>query len=165
VRNRSGGVLPGVAPSNAYPTADGTELLIAGNGDGVFARLCTAMRQPWLATDPRFATHRARGDNADELDAIVSVWTSRHARDALMAELAAHDVPHGIVYTATDMLDDPQYAAREMVQRLVSVEGVEMPVIGVVPKFSRTPGTIRTPGPELGADTDALLAAPEGTPA
>jgi formyl-CoA transferase len=75
----------------------------------------------------------------------------------LLDLLAGLGVPSGRVYTAADALRDPHYAARGMVQRMTSVGGVTMPVPGVVPTFSRTPGSIRTPGPALGADSDELL--------
>ncbi len=71
LRSRSGGALPGVAPANAYPTSDGSEVLIAGNADTVFARLCDAMGRPDLAVDERYATHVARGEHERELDALV----------------------------------------------------------------------------------------------
>ncbi|MGA2521024.1 MAG: CoA transferase [Acidimicrobiales bacterium] len=157
VRGRSGGVLPGVAPSNAYPTADGAEVLIAANADGVFARLCVAMDQPQLADDPRFATHQARGDNAGELDRLIATWTSRCASDDVLAVMATHRVPSGRVYTATDALEDEHYKARHMVVRMLSGNGQLVPMPGVVPRFSRTPGSIRSAGPALGADTDAVL--------
>ena len=76
-RGRSGSTLPGVAPSNVYTTRDGVEVLIAGNADTLFGRLCQAMDRDDLATDPRFATHQARGSNAEELDAIVGAWTAQ----------------------------------------------------------------------------------------
>ncbi len=157
VRGRTGGVLPGVAPSNAYATADGAEVLIAGNADTVFARLCDAMGAPELATDDRYATHAARGANAAALDARIEAWTRTLAAEDLLALLAEHAVPSGRVYTAADALADPHYAARGMIQRLTSTGGTTMPVPGVVPRFSRTPGTIRSAGPALGADTDALV--------
>lgn len=160
VRSRTGGVLPGVAPSNAYPAADGAEVLIAGNADTVFARLCTAMGCPELATDDRFATHRARGDHADELDRRIAAWTSTLDAGDLLALLADHGVPSGRVYTAEDALADPHYAARGMIQHLTSVGGTTMPVPGVVPTFSRTPGSIRSAGPALGADTLELVGDP-----
>ena len=76
VRTRSGSVLPGVAPSNVYPTRDGAEVVVAANADGVFARLCKAMDRPELGTDERFATHDARGTNQAELDELVGAWTA-----------------------------------------------------------------------------------------
>ena len=154
VRTRSGGSLPGVAPANAYPTADGSEIVIGANADAVFARLCDAMGRPDLATDAHYATHGARGDHERELDALVAAWTITLAPDELLARLRDHAVPAGRVYTATDMLDDEHYVARGMIQRLTSAAGIDLPTLGVVPSFSRTPGSIRSAGPTLGADTD-----------
>jgi crotonobetainyl-CoA:carnitine CoA-transferase CaiB-like acyl-CoA transferase len=151
IRDRTGGVLPGVAPSNAYPTLDGGEVLIAGNADNVFARLCAAMEREDLVTDDRYATHGERGIHARELDELIGAWTSTMHTDALLALLAGHGVPSGKVFTAADALTDPHYLARGMVQRLTSTSGIGMPVCGVVPKFSRTPGSLRSAGPSLGA--------------
>ncbi len=158
-RERSGGVLPGVAPANAYPTADGSEILIAGNADTVFRRLCEVMGRPDLADDPRYADHAARGANSDELDGLVAGWTSGLESAELLDSLNDAGVPAGRVYTASDMLADEHYAAREMVVRHTARAGFELPMTGVVPRFSRTPGTIRDVGPELGEHTAAVVAA------
>jgi len=152
-RGRTGGTLPGVAPANAYPTADGSDVLIAGNADSVFGRLCEAMGHPAMAKDARFATHTARGDHAAELDALVGQWTALLSADELLARLARHSVPAGRVYTAADMLTDPHYLARDMVQRVTARAGFDLPMTGIVPRFSRTPGTIRDVGPTLGEHT------------
>jgi crotonobetainyl-CoA:carnitine CoA-transferase CaiB-like acyl-CoA transferase len=154
LRGRSGGTLPGVAPANAYPTSDGSEVLIAGNADTVFARLCDAMGRPDLAVDERYATHVARGEYERELDAIVGEWTSTLGSDELLALLRTHTVPAGRVYTAADMLRDEHYAARDMIQRRGARTGIDTPMLGVVPKFSRTPGSISDVGPNLGEHTD-----------
>jgi formyl-CoA transferase len=156
-RARTGSVLPGVAPSNAYPTADGSDVLIAANADSVFTRLCAAMGQPELATDARFADHAARGVNMDVLDGLVSAWTASQTSDALLDALTTHAVPAGRVYDAADMVADPHYAAREMVLRRAARAGYEVPMSGIVPKFSRTPGTIRDVGPRLGEHTRTVL--------
>src|SRR5699024_7519501 len=104
-----------------------------------------------LVDDTQFATHEDRGRNAEALDAIIAAWTATRDADDLLALLADSGVPSGRVFTALDALADPHYAARGMVQRLTSVSGTSMPVPGVVPRFSRTPGSIRTPGPALGS--------------
>ena len=150
LRQRSGGTLPGVAPANAYPTADGSEILIAGNADGVFRRLCEVMGAPELADDPRFAAHTARGANAAELDGMVASWTATLPADALLATLAAAGVPAGRVYTAADMLADEHYAARDMVLRATARAGFKLPMTGIVPRFSRTPGGVADVGAALG---------------
>lgn len=162
LRERSGSVLKGVAPSNVYPTADGSEILIAANADSVFARLCTAMGRPDLATDPRYATHLARGEYMDELDGVIAAWTTTLAMPDALSLLEAHGVPAGQIYTAREMLTDPHYLAREMVLRMTSYQGWDVPMTGVVPRFGDTPGSVRRAGPELGADTIDVLSGVAG---
>jgi formyl-CoA transferase/succinyl-CoA--D-citramalate CoA-transferase len=157
VRTRSGSVLPGVSPSNVYPTSDGAEVVVAANADAVFVRLCKAMGQPSLADDPRFATHGARGENMAELDALVGAWTASLPCEQVLAILDEHGVPAGRIFTAPDMLRDPQYLARGMVQRITAAQGWEVPMTGVVPTFTGTPARIRHAGPELGEHTDEVL--------
>jgi formyl-CoA transferase len=156
-RGRTGSVLPGVAPSNVYATADGAEVLIAANADSVFARLCEAMGRAELATDPRYAAHGDRGAHMAELDAEISAWTGLHQADDLLGLMEKHGVPAGRIYTARDMLADPQYAARDMVVRLANRFGLEIPAAGVVPKFSRTRPDVPAPGPRLGEHTLDVL--------
>jgi len=150
LRHRSGGTLPGVAPASAYPTADGSDVCIAGNADSVFRRLCEVMGRPDLADDPRFADHSARGAHGHELDALVAGWTVTLESGALLEALASASVPAGRVYTAADMLDDDHYAARDMVLTATARAGFVLPMTGVVPRFSRTPGRVRDVGPTLG---------------
>jgi formyl-CoA transferase len=157
VRGRSGSILPGIAPSNAYPCADGQMILIGGNGDTVFARLAEAMGRPRLASDPRFRDHAARGQNQTELDGLVAGWTGARTLEELLPLLEAKGVPASRVYRAPDMLEDPQYQARE------AIVSVDHPVFGPVrmqnafPKLSETPGAVRWPGPALGEHTEAVL--------
>ena len=157
VRERSGSILPGIAPSNVYPCAGEEMILIGGNGDTVFARLCEAMERPELARDERFATHAARGARQGELDALIADWTRGFALDDLLALLEAKGVPCGKIYRAPDMLEDAQYQARE------AIVSVDHPVFGQVrmqnafPKLSATPGAVRWPGPDLGAHTETVL--------
>jgi crotonobetainyl-CoA:carnitine CoA-transferase CaiB-like acyl-CoA transferase len=159
VRTRAGGTLPGVAPSNAYPTADGRMVMIAANADAIFTRLTAVMGRPELAADPRYATHVARGSRMEEIDDIVSAWTKTLDFEAIDKILEAAAVPHGLIYRAPDMLDDPQYLARGMIQRVHdAVLGRDVPMAGVVPRLSRTPGRIRWAGADVGAHTDEVLA-------
>src|SRR6202012_1117333 len=158
IRERSGAVLPGIAPSNVYPTSDGM-VLIGGNGDTVFARLCEAMGQPALKDDPRYRDHAARGVNQSELDERIAAWSTAYASAELLALLEAHGVPCGRVFRAPEMLEDAQYAARD------SIVTVDHPVFGPIrmqnafPKLSETPGAVRWPGPTLGEDTAAVRGA------
>jgi crotonobetainyl-CoA:carnitine CoA-transferase CaiB-like acyl-CoA transferase len=155
IRTRAGGVLRDVAPANAYPTADGRDLVIAGNADAVFARLCEAMLRPDLARD--LATHEARAAHQDDLDREIGRWTVTMTADELIARLRAHGVPVGPINRAPELASDPHIAARDMIVRLAAGFDQEVAMAGVVPKLSRTPGSIRHVGPALGAHTDEVL--------
>jgi formyl-CoA transferase/succinyl-CoA--D-citramalate CoA-transferase len=157
IRERAGSVLPGVAPSNVYTAADGTEVVIAANADAVFARLCDVMGRPELAADERYATHRARAERQEELDLLIGEWAATVDGADLLQRLNAGGVPAGRIFTAADMVSDPHYAAREMVLRLASHQGWAVPMTGIVPKFSATPGAVRATGAPLGAHTREVL--------
>jgi formyl-CoA transferase len=157
VRERSGSVLPGIAPSNVYPTRGGEGILIGGNGDGVFARLCEAMSAPRLKDDPRYRDHASRGAHQAQLDALIGAWTGERTLDELLALLEAHGVPCGRIYRAPDMLADPQFAAREAIVEVGHPVFGKVKMQNVFPKLSDTPGAVRWPGPTLGEHTDAVL--------
>jgi formyl-CoA transferase len=156
-RERSGSILPGLAPSNVYPCADDQMILIGANGDRVFARLAEAMGRSELTTDPRYVDHPSRGENQHELDALIAAWTRTQPLDALLALMEIHGVPASRLYRAPEMLEDPQFAARE------AIIETDHPVFGrlkmqnVFPKLSATPGGVRWAGPSLGEHTEAVL--------
>jgi succinyl-CoA---D-citramalate CoA-transferase len=153
-RERTGSVLPNIAPSNVYPTSDGELILIAANQDSVFRRLTEVMRQPALAADERYATHGARGANMADLDGLVAAWTSGQKAEGLLEQLHAGGVPAGRIYQARDMFSDQHFAAREAIVRLAHPELGELPMQNVFPRLSATPGRVRRPGPGLGEHND-----------
>ena len=157
VRQRHGSALPGIAPSNAYPTRDGREVIIGANQDTVFRRLCEAMGRPELADDPRYAGHRARGANQEALDEVVADWTRTQDAEAVVEAMSEAGVPVGLAYTAEDMLRDPHFAARESIVRVPDPKRGTLAMQGVFPRLSRTPGGVRGLGPALGAHTDEVL--------
>ncbi|WP_256869218.1 CaiB/BaiF CoA transferase family protein [Sphingobium lactosutens] len=156
-RTRTGSILPGIAPSNVYPCSDG-EYLIGANQDGVFARLCAAMGRPELAQDARYATHVARGANQGDLDALIGEWTQRLTVDALEALMVEHAVPAGRIYGAADMMADPHFKAREAIIEVEDPVLGTVPMQGVFPKLSATPGSVRKAAPAaIGEDNAAVL--------
>lgn len=158
IRERSGSVLTGIAPSNAYPTSDGLDIVIGANQDTVFARLCEAMGDPTLAEDGRFRSHRDRGARQEELDTLISEWTVGHTSTQLVEILADAGVPAGLVYRAPEMLEDPHFKARESIVDVEDPrEGDTIPMQNVFPKLSGSPGAIRHIGPELSKDTESVL--------
>lgn len=148
-RERTGSILPNVAPANAYPTKEG-EYLIAANQDTVFKRFTEAMGRSELAQDERYATHSARGRYQQELDEIISEWTRTLTSSELREILNKHAVPNGKIYRAKDMLEDEHFAARE------SIIAIDHPTLGsikmqnIFPRMSETQGKVKWCGPELG---------------
>lgn len=157
VRERHGSSLPGIAPSNAYPTADGRDVIIGANQDSVFRRLCEAMGAPELADHPDYANHRARGENSAALDARIADWTRQHAAEDVIAKMADAGVPVGLAYTAREMVEDPHFAARDSIVRVEDGKGGSLAMQNVFPRLSESPGQVRGLGPALGADTLAVL--------
>jgi formyl-CoA transferase len=155
IRERTGAILPNVAPSNVYRTHDGL-VLIAANQDTVFARLAQAMGQPGLATDPRYASHGSRGANQQELDALVERWTQTLSTSEALAAMNQHGVPAGLIYRAPEMLDDPHFAAREAIVTVPHPDFGELRMQNVAPKLSETPGSVRAPSPELGEHNEQV---------
>lgn len=159
VRQRSGSILPGIAPSNVYPATDG-DYLIGANQDQVFARLCTAMGRADLAGDARFAGHAARGVHQSELDAIIAEWTGKRTIAEIEALMIANGVPAGRLYGPADMLDDPHFAARDAITTVPHPVWGTVMMQNVVPKLSRTPGGVRRAAPAaVGQDNRAVLSA------
>lgn len=157
IRERTGAILPNVAPSNVYPTSDDQMVLIAANQDTVFRRLTEAMDRPELADDLRYATHSARGESQQELDDLIADWTGTMSSDVVLELMEKHSVPAGRIYRAPDMLKDPHFAARESIVRLQHPDFGEFPLQNVAPKLSDTPGQVRWLGPKLGEHNREIL--------
>jgi formyl-CoA transferase len=155
-RERTGAILPNVAPSNVYPTGDGDLVLIAANQDSVFGRLAAAMDRPELAADPRYATHGARGSAMAELDSLIAAWTATIPAEDLLARLHEAGVPAGRIFKAADMLADPHFAARQAIVTVPHPDFGDLPMHNVAPKLSATPGSVRSAGPALGEHNDRV---------
>ncbi len=157
VRERSGGALPGIAPSNTYPTADGAYVVIAGNSDPIFKRLMAAIGRPDLGEDPAFAHNDGRAIQCNLLDEAISQWSSRHPIDFVLDTLEKAEVPAGRIYSVADIVADPHYLARGMILDADLPGGASVKMPGIVPKMSDTPGNVNWQGPSLGQHTRAVL--------
>ena len=158
VRGPAGSALPGIAPTNAYRCQDGAYALIAGNGDSIFKRLMGLIGCHDLAADPALADNAGRVARVQELDEAIGAWTAQHPVEAVLQALDLASVPAGKIYTVADIAADPHYAARGMLQHVQMDDGTRLTVPGIVPKLSRTPGSHRRNAPQLGQDTDRILA-------
>ncbi len=156
IRERSGSILPGIAPSNVYQCKDGP-FMIGANNDAIFARLCKAMGRPELADDPRYETHIARGVNQTELDQLVDDWTRTLTVDEVDALMIAHSIPAGRVYTAADMLEDEHFQAREAIVEVQTQSRGKLKMQNAFPRLSRTPSSIRRPAPAMAGQDNAEI--------
>jgi crotonobetainyl-CoA:carnitine CoA-transferase CaiB-like acyl-CoA transferase len=157
VPERTGSRIPGVAPSDIYPTREGDWVVIAANADNVFRRLMEVMGHGDLADDPRFATHDARGRHHGALDELIATWSRERATDDIVGALEAAGVPACKIYSPADMVADPHFWARDMLVKVLEPTLGELTVPGVMPKLSDSPGAIRWLGPEHGEHNAAVL--------
>ncbi|TRO32647.1 CoA transferase [Pseudomonas sp. ALS1131] len=157
VREPAGSALPGITPSNSYPCNDGSYVLIAGNGDSIYKRLMSLIGRDDLGNDPRLAQNDGRSQHAELIDGAIAEWTAQRGRDEVIEALKGARVPAGYPYTAADIVQDPHYLARQMIEQVQTSVG-PLKVPGVLPKLSRTPGRIGTGGPQLGEHNDDILA-------
>ncbi|WP_108811960.1 CoA transferase [Sphingorhabdus sp. Alg231-15] len=155
IRERTGSILPKIAPSNVYETRDGS-VLIGGNQDSVWKRMSAMMGQPELGDDPRYATHVARGEHQTELDVIVNNWTKTLSSQEVLDLCEKNGVPAGNIYRAPEMLADPHFEARDALVAMDHPQHENFVMQNVAPKLSDTPGKIETIGPELGAHNEAI---------
>lgn len=146
IRERSGSILLGIAPSNVYSCKDGP-FMIGGNNDAIFARLAEAMGQPELAQDERYATHLARGKNQLELDDLINEWTATLTIDEVDALMIEHSIPAGRVYTAKNMMDDPHFQAREAIIEVETEARGKLKMQNAFPRFSKSQSGFRSPAP------------------
>ncbi len=157
VRQAAGSALPGIAPSNAYQCRDGKYVLIAGNGDSIFKRLMQVIGREDLGQDAELGSNDGRVKRVDELDRAIGIWASQITAEQVLEALDQASVPAGKIFTVEDIAKDPHYHARGMIETIQMRDGSALQVPGIVPKLSRTPGSIKSLAPEVGEQTDQIL--------
>ena len=157
IRERTGNVMPGITPSNTHTTRDGKHLIIGANGDAIFRRLMLAIGRADLANDPQLGSNAGRDARAAEIYAVIDAWVAANDAEAVLRVAAAAQVPASPIYSAADMFKDPQFLARQMLEKTQLPDGKDFHIPGIVPKLSLTPGETRWIGPGLGEHTDRVL--------
>ncbi|AXX51399.1 CaiB/BaiF CoA-transferase family protein [Acinetobacter baumannii] len=157
IRERSGGSLPGIAPSNTYRTKDNAFVVIAGNSDPIFKRLMHVIGREDLANRPEFEHNDGRAQQSDLLDAAIESWSRQHSIDEVLQQLEQAEVPSGRIYSVADIVNDPHFNARDMLLSTELPDGQVVKMPGIVPKLSETPGQVKWRGPELGEHTESVL--------
>ena len=158
IRERTGNVMPGITPSNTHTARDGKHIIIGGNGDAIFKRLMAAVGRHDLANDPSLADNAGRDARAAEIYGVIDDWVGRHDGQVVLDTLKAADVPVSNIYSVADMFTDPQYLARQMIERVRLPDGASLAIPAVIPRLTATPGATAWVGPALGEHTDSVLA-------
>jgi formyl-CoA transferase len=157
IRERAGNALPGIVPSNTYPTRDGKFVIVGANNDAIFKRMMTAIGRSDLADDASLATNAGRVPRTAELDGAIADWTRRHDLDHVLAALETAQVPSGKVFDVADIVKDAHYIARGMLEQHQLPDGKPVKLPGIVPKLSGTPGATTWVGPKLGEHNAEVL--------
>lgn len=157
VRERTGNVMPGITPSNTHTTKDGKHVIIGANGDAIFKRLMQVMGRSDLADDPALADNAGRDARSGEIYAAIDAWVGANDEKTVLALTAGAGVPASRIFSVADMFADPQYLARQMLEKAQLPDGKEFHIPGVVPRLSLTPGGTDWLGPALGEHTDIVL--------
>jgi formyl-CoA transferase len=158
IRERTGNVMPGITPSNTHTTRDARHVAIGANGDAIFQRLMGAIGRSDLADDATLADNAGRDVRRDELYAVIDAWVAQHDEIEVLRVLGAAEVPASRVFSVADMMNDPQYLARQMLEAARLPDGKPFRIPGIVPVLSATPGRTEWIGPRLGEHTDGVLA-------
>jgi len=159
VRERTGNIMPGITPSNTHSTRDGKHVAIGANGDAISKRLMQAIGRADLADDAQLAGNAGRDARRDELYAVIDAWVAAHDEAVVLDLLGAAEVPASRVFSVADMVADPQFLARQMIESAKLPDGKSFKMPGIVPRLSATPGSTEWIGPKLGEHTDEVLAA------
>ncbi|QQD26959.1 CoA transferase [Pseudomonas simiae] len=157
IRERTGNIMPGITPSSIHTSADGKHVQIGANGDAIFKRFMLAIGREDLANDPELASNDGRDDRRDELYGVIDRWVNSLSLDQVVEQLNQAEVPASRIYSAEDMLGDPQFLAREMFLKAKLPGGKDFKMPGIVPKLSDTPGSCEWVGPQLGEHNNVLL--------
>ncbi|WP_416199792.1 MAG: CoA-transferase, family III [Pseudomonas shahriarae] len=157
IRERTGNIMPGITPSSIHTTADGKHVQIGANGDAIFKRFMLTIGREDLANDPQLASNDGRDSRRDELYGVIDRWVNSLPLAQVVEQLNQAEVPASRIYSAEDMLGDPQYLAREMFLKAQLPDGKDFKMPGIVPKLSDTPGSCEWVGPELGEHNAVVL--------
>src|SRR5713101_5623738 len=149
---------PSLSPYRTFRCQDGQWVFIAGANDRFWQRLVVALDLGALRNDERFAKNLGRVRHRVELEAAVADAIAKYDREPLLKLLEDAGVPATPVNTVDQVMNDPQTAARQMIERVLHPKLGEIPVIGTPVKYSRMRPGVRTPAPLQSEHTDEVLA-------
>jgi formyl-CoA transferase/CoA:oxalate CoA-transferase len=153
---RMGNRHPTIVPYETFAASDGSFVLAVGN-DSLWRAFCRACGLESMGDNPRFATNPQRVSAYDEIVPVIAERLKTRPRAEWIAALNEAGVPCGAVRDVAEVLQDPQLAARHMVEQVEHATLGPVSVLGLPAKLSDTPGSVRTAPPVLGQHTDSIL--------
>jgi crotonobetainyl-CoA:carnitine CoA-transferase CaiB-like acyl-CoA transferase len=158
VKPRTGSRSTNSGPRNAYRTKDGRFVALSASTQKMAERLFASIGRADLAENPRYRTNADRVKNAEELDAIIGEFVAKRTQAENVAFFEEAEVTIGPIYDISQILEDPHFIDREVLTDYPDPDMEWFPMHHVVPRLSRTPGSIRTRAPKLGQHNRELLA-------
>jgi crotonobetainyl-CoA:carnitine CoA-transferase CaiB-like acyl-CoA transferase len=156
IHRRTGNRVSYVAPSSTFKTLDGKYITLAASTQSIWLRLCQAIGREELAADPKFIDNPARVAHSEEINGIVAGWIATRSRQELEDIFDRFEVAYSPVFDIEDIFNNMHYRMREALVRVPDKELGEAIVQNVVPKFSRTPGSVDHLGPNLGEHNEEI---------
>lgn len=156
-QERTGNRSSNNAPRNLYKTSDGHWLAISTSANSIAERVLTLVGHPEVIDEPWFVTGRQRAAHADLLDGYVGGWIGERTREDVVAEFEKAGAAVAPVYKPSELLDDPQVLAIDMVTTVEDDDLGPVRMQNVMWRMGDSPGSIRHTGRAHGADTDSVL--------
>jgi crotonobetainyl-CoA:carnitine CoA-transferase CaiB-like acyl-CoA transferase len=157
VQNRRGNRSDNNVPRNAYKTKDGRWVALSTASPSIAKRVMNLVGGEGTGDDPRYATNVERVKRADEVDQMVADWIGARTLPEVLDAFEKVEAAIGPVYDAAQILDDPQYQARESFTTVDDPDLGPLKMQNVFPRMSRTPGRIKHAGPRLGQFQDEVI--------
>jgi formyl-CoA transferase len=157
IQNRTGNRSVNNAPRNAYKTKDGRWVALSAAAPSITRRVMELTGGKEVANDPRFATNMGRVKHVEEVDGIVGGWIARHTLAEVLDAFDKAEAAIGPVYDVAQILEDPQYKARDSVTTIADKDLGPLRMQNVFPRLSRTPGRIKHGGPHIGEHSQDVL--------
>lgn len=157
LRERTGSRSTTAAPRNVYRTSDGKWVCMSASTQAMTERLFRAIGRADLIDNPRYRTNADRVRHGEELDAVIGAFIAEKTLAENLEYFDRHDVTVGPIYDISQIMSDPHVTAREMVVDYPDAEMGFVPMHGITPKLSQTPGEVRMAAPALGEHNDAVL--------
>jgi crotonobetainyl-CoA:carnitine CoA-transferase CaiB-like acyl-CoA transferase len=145
------------SPRNVYPTSDGRFVAISASIQAMAERLFRAIGRADMIEDPRFRTNTDRVRNIDACDGTVAAWIAQRTLAENMQVFEAAEVTATPIYEIDQLLDDPHVQERGVIVEAPDDEAGSVLMHNIIPRLSETPGRLRTPAPDLGEHTEAIL--------